>query len=242
MQQNDDYRSPSQHTDPYQTTIQETTNGAKLPHYKDVADIDPQAYERQQAYQQGYRYDGPAATYPQQPQPAQSQASGPQDSPQMPTLGAMWQGMPQQAYGQPQLFMAYPLQPMQPIYQMPIMHNEPGILARLWAALSYVGGWVTGLLILLFNYDNRFVRFHALQSLTFFGMGNIVLVGLFSYIRLHLPLRWLAILAFMLVCTIMGIGWLVGVFNGLAGRKAKLPFVGGYAEHITAPPTPGTVK
>jgi uncharacterized membrane protein len=105
-----------------------------------------------------------------------------------------------------------------------------------------VGGWATGLLILLFNYDDRFVRFHALQSLTFFGLGNIVLVGLFSYIRLYLPLRWLAILAFMLVFTIMGIGWLVGVFNGLAGRKVKLPFVGGYAEHITAPPTPGTVK
>src|SRR6266568_4498997 len=37
------------------------------------------------------------------------------------------------------------------------------------AVLCYSIGWLTGLLFLLFARENRFVRFHALQSLAFFG-------------------------------------------------------------------------
>ena len=40
-----------------------------------------------------------------------------------------------------------------------------GISENLEAVLCYALGWITGLIFLLLEKDNRFVRFHALQSL-----------------------------------------------------------------------------
>ena len=39
-----------------------------------------------------------------------------------------------------------------------------GLDANVAAALSYALGWITGLLFLLTEPQNRFVRFHAMQS------------------------------------------------------------------------------
>jgi uncharacterized membrane protein len=47
--------------------------------------------------------------------------------------------------------------------------------------LSYLGGWVTGLIFLLLKRENRFVRFHAIQSLLFFGAMSMV-TAIFSSI------------------------------------------------------------
>ena len=40
---------------------------------------------------------------------------------------------------------------------------------KLAMGLSYVGGWVTGLIFFLLEKQNRQVRFHAMQSILFFG-------------------------------------------------------------------------
>ena len=43
-------------------------------------------------------------------------------------------------------------------------------------ALTYVLGWVTGLVFLLIEKKNAFVRFHAMQSLIFFGALMILVM------------------------------------------------------------------
>src|SRR5215831_17561558 len=46
--------------------------------------------------------------------------------------------------------------------------------ASVGAILSYSLGWFTGLLFFLFGRQHPYVRFHALQSLLFFGAINVV--------------------------------------------------------------------
>ena len=63
----------------------------------------------------------------------------------------------------------------------PFEMTSMGMKARTAGWLSYLFGWVTGLIFLLLERQNRFVRFHAMQSLLFFGA--IIIVGaVFNYI------------------------------------------------------------
>src|SRR5215469_16640482 len=88
--------------------------------------------------------------------------------------------------------------------------------------LSYLGGWITGLIFLLLKRENRFVRFHAMQSLIFFGAIGIV-TTVFSYIPLLSSLS-AGLLFVSFVC------WMVLMVKAARGRYYKLPIVGEYAE------------
>lgn len=107
---------------------------------------------------------------------------------------------------------------------------------RLAAALCYVGFWLTGLLFVLFVRENKFIRFHAMQSLLFFGGVNVLFVFFISIFSRHFFffhfLNGFAILAFVLLNIIATVAWLVGLFSALSGKYTKLPFVGDYAERF----------
>ncbi len=52
-----------------------------------------------------------------------------------------------------------------------------GIEENIEALLCYAGAWITGIIFLLLEKENEFVRFHAMQSLlTFLGLFVIGLV------------------------------------------------------------------
>ncbi len=172
--------------------------------------IDPQQYERQQSYTQGYIPVGPAESYRQ---------SRP--------VGQIPEGMhyPQQQY--------IPL-----LYMFPT--NEPSSLSKMLAVFSYLGLWFTGLITLLFVRNDRFARFHAMQSLLFYGVVNILYVVFFAaavflrhlfFFRYDYTLPELLLFgAFFVMNVIAGIAWLVGVGSSLSGKYAKMPFVGDIAE------------
>ena len=42
------------------------------------------------------------------------------------------------------------------------------------AALTYFAGWITGLVFLLIEKNDKFIRFHAAQSLVLFGALTVV--------------------------------------------------------------------
>ena len=51
-----------------------------------------------------------------------------------------------------------------------------GLDQNLAGALTYAVGWVSGLVFLLSEKENKFVRFHAMQSIITFGFLNILVI------------------------------------------------------------------
>lgn len=87
------------------------------------------------------------------------------------------------------------------------------------AALAYSLGWLTGAFFYLAEPKNAFVRFHALQSLIFFGAASVAFV-----ICLAIPfLGWiLSIFVFYGSVAV----WLLMLFKAYKGERFGLPFVG----------------
>ncbi|HLI70968.1 MAG TPA: DUF4870 domain-containing protein [Ktedonobacteraceae bacterium] len=99
------------------------------------------------------------------------------------------------------------------------------------AFLSYLAGWISGLIVLLLEKQNRFVRFHAMQSILI-SLAEFVLAWALNII-LSLPI--IGLLS-PLVWTLYGIGtfvlWIFMMINAYQGRYYKLPFIGDYAERF----------
>ena len=118
--------------------------------------------------------------------------------------------------------------------QLPFAAGQPLNLGSVAAILSYAGGWFTGLLFFLFAGQNRYVRFHALQSLTFFGAISVLDIALFNLGRFgHEHFRYImaiALLAFFLLNIIAFFGWVVGMIQAARGKYYKMPFFGNFVE------------
>jgi uncharacterized membrane protein len=88
------------------------------------------------------------------------------------------------------------------------------------AALSYVLGWLTGIIFLFIEKDS-FVRFHAAQSIITFGILTvIVFIPVIGWIIS--PLAW--IVGFVL--------WLFLIYKAYQGEEFKLPWVGNLAKKL----------
>ncbi len=103
--------------------------------------------------------------------------------------------------------------------------------ASIAAILSYSLGWFTGLLFFLFGRQHPYVRFHALQSLLFFGAINVADVVLFNMIgtmlKFHVPyIPMFAILLFLFLNFVAFVGWVVGMIQAARGKYYRLPLVG----------------
>lgn len=98
-----------------------------------------------------------------------------------------------------------------------------GIDENVEAVLCYIGAWITGIIFLILEKENKFVRFHAMQSLVFF-------IGLFI---LGMVVRIIPILGPIISFLITPIGiivWLLLMYKAYQGEKYKLPYVGNFAE------------
>ena len=97
-----------------------------------------------------------------------------------------------------------------------------GMSANLAAALSYLLGPITGIFLYLVE-ENKFVRFHAMQSSVTFAAIWVV-----SVVLLWVPILGLVIsLLLSLVSLIL---WIVLMIKAFQGEKFKLPIFGDIAE------------
>ena len=101
-----------------------------------------------------------------------------------------------------------------------------GLDPKFAAALAYVGGLLTGLLFLFLEKEDRFVRFHAMQSTIAF-LGVVIAHLLLS----STPIfgRFFSVIFVIAVAAM----WLFLMFKAFKGQWYKLPYVGDWAEQQT---------
>lgn len=95
--------------------------------------------------------------------------------------------------------------------------------------LCYLFAWITGIIFLVIEKKSQFVRFHAAQSLVFFGFISI-LTGLLSIVFSHI---WF-ISGFLngLIGLFAFIMWIVLMYKAYQGETYKLPIAGDIAQGI----------
>ncbi len=106
--------------------------------------------------------------------------------------------------------------------------QSAGLDKKTSAILSYALGWVTGIIFLFIGKNDPDVKFHASQSIVFFGavsVLNVVLsvVGsLLGVLGIIFSLAGLAVSVFAVVVWIMA----MVQANNTGGARAELPFIG----------------
>ena len=123
--------------------------------------------------------------------------------------------------------------------------SSTGIEENIAALLSYVFGWVSGLIFFLIEKDSRLVRFHAMQSILLTAAATVVGVVLWivsmilAIISAMLPdilgsLIWIVIV--LLVCAFyLGIliAWILCLVKAFQSQYFKLPVIGNFAEKFS---------
>lgn len=94
---------------------------------------------------------------------------------------------------------------------------------NLMGALTYLLGFITGIIFLLVEKQSRFVRFHAMQSTILFGGLFVVNIAL-GFIPL---LGWLAGLLLSLLGFVF---WIILMWKAFQGEMYKVPYIGDIAE------------
>jgi len=105
--------------------------------------------------------------------------------------------------------------------------TSTGLSPNIAGLLCYVAGWVSGIIFLVLEQRNRFVRFHAVQSIITFGTLTVagIILGLIP----------VAGVAFSVIIGIIGfIVWIVMIVKASSGEWYKLPWVGDVSEKIVA--------
>lgn len=124
-----------------------------------------------------------------------------------------------------------------------------GMDPKVAAAISYI--WIVGVIFFFLEKENKFVRFHAMQSIIF-GIANTVIMIVLLVVGFVLTfafgiggamvgggigtlislLVWLVWLLFWLIAMALLIGLIVAAVKAYQGQKFKLPIIGNIAENI----------
>jgi len=124
-----------------------------------------------------------------------------------------------------------------------------GVDPKVAAALSYI--WIVGVIFFFLEKENKFVRFHAMQSILFgiantvilvalmvvgfvltfaFGIGGAIVGGVAG--TLVSMLIWVIWLLFWLIAMALFLGLIFAAVKAFQGHKLKLPIIGNIAEGI----------
>ncbi len=133
----------------------------------------------------------------------------------------------------------------------PAEKTATGLDANIAAAISYM--WIVGLIFFFLEKENKFIRFHAMQSILFGVLWSVLMIAL-VFIGMIFTLIGAAIAATagdvagslfsILVYLVWLLIWLVplGLFvcliltaiKAYQGKWAKLPIIGNMAEKIVS--------
>ena len=99
--------------------------------------------------------------------------------------------------------------------------TSTGLDENVAGLLCYVLGWISGIVFLLIEPENKFVRFHAIHLIIVFGILNIagIILNLVPFIGWIVPA-----VGFIL--------WVVLMVKAYQGARYKIPWAGNLAEKL----------
>jgi uncharacterized membrane protein len=106
--------------------------------------------------------------------------------------------------------------------------TSTGLDPNVEALLCYLGWWVTGLIFFILEQKNPRARFHAAQSLVFFGAVTVISIFI----------GWIPVVGgiFSVIVIVIGfIFWIILMVKAYQGEHYMLPAVGEIAERMVAP-------
>ncbi|WP_226039596.1 hypothetical protein [Natrinema sp. DC36] len=123
--------------------------------------------------------------------------------------------------------------------------TESGLEPNIAGALSYLFGFITGLLFFVIEGDNRFVRFHAAQSMVVSGLFVLAYIAV-SVVGTILTILFASMNTFIvgsIISLFLGLIWLGLALGGFAiwaylvvtsyrGETIRLPVVAGIADKL----------
>ncbi len=97
--------------------------------------------------------------------------------------------------------------------------SSTGLDQNIAGLLTYVFGWITGLIFFFIEKQSSFVKFHAMQSILTFGaitilnilLGNVILLG-------------------FLIRILSAIVWVFLIYKAYNNEMFKVPYLGDIAE------------
>jgi uncharacterized membrane protein len=114
--------------------------------------------------------------------------------------------------------------------------TSTGLPANVAGALAYVLGPITGVIFYVLEKDNRFVRFHAAQSIAVFVVMFIIsiVLGILGMVIGAVPLiGWLvAMLLSFGVSIVSFVLWLLLMWQAYQGKEWEAPFAGVFARRM----------
>lgn len=122
--------------------------------------------------------------------------------------------------------------------------SSTGLDENIAALLSYVFGWVSGLVFFLIEKDSKLVRFHAMQSILFcvviavLGIALWIVTFLFLIVAAMLPdimgsiFGLLTTLLWLVFSAGLMIAWILCLVRAFQGQFYKLPIIGNMADKI----------
>jgi len=97
--------------------------------------------------------------------------------------------------------------------------TSTGLRENIAGLLCYVLGWVSGIIFLLIEPENTFVRFHAIQSIYVFGTLTVA----------SIILGWIPVIG-VLIWIVTFILWIVLMVKAYQGTRYKVAWAGNLAE------------
>ncbi len=116
--------------------------------------------------------------------------------------------------------------------------STTGLEPHVAATLAYLAGPLSGVLVLMAERTNSYVRFHAWQSIL--GLGGLgVLVGLLLIVAFAAVIvsatAFRALLVASWICwALWVVCWAMCLVKAFTRRRWKLPIAGEYAERLAA--------
>ncbi len=128
--------------------------------------------------------------------------------------------------------------PPGPPQSNPPATTSSGVDKKTGATLAYLFWWVTGLIFLFVGKNDPDVKFHAAQSVVFFGAITVIrlILGIIGIYVAGFVLGLISLLIFLFALVI----WIMAMYKAwtTGGSRFELPIVGSfvapYAEQLAA--------